>query len=326
MIDMFARLAFVIACCLIVGIAALAGDRGVHRDSSNAQWGGNLGGNSISDSSDSLVTVTDDLQCTSDEIKLTYAGEAQIEIINSNLTGDPTFRFGRIVDGGAAGYKMRIVYYDGSGDVPGYGGGGGGGDAEVSIFETEGSGTMAAIRRTSGSYIEGFREGHTNPEFRLNTYGGVGGAFTQLEMGANDSDAAVDVALRRTGAATFIIAEPTTATRGNLGVNVVYHGAGAVGTPTVTFSDDADTGLYYVGADNMGVAVGGVQGLDLIEASSAVKVSVSSGGLVPKFETGDPCAGSGYAEGAIFYNDTANVLCFCDGSNDLKVSDGSACF
>jgi len=48
-------------------------------------------------------------------------------------------------------------------------------------------------------------------------------------------------------------------------------------------------------------------------------------GIVPDAVTADPC-GSGYPEGSIFYNDTANVLCFCDGTNDLKISDGSACF
>jgi hypothetical protein len=48
-------------------------------------------------------------------------------------------------------------------------------------------------------------------------------------------------------------------------------------------------------------------------------------GIVPDAVTSDPC-GSGYPEGAIFYNDTANVLCFCDGTNDLKIVDGSACF
>jgi hypothetical protein len=40
--------------------------------------------------------------------------------------------------------------------------------------------------------------------------------------------------------------------------------------------------------------------------------------------TADPC--SGLREGAIWYNDTTNVMCYCNGSDDLKVSDDSACF
>ncbi|MCB1154633.1 hypothetical protein KDL45_13345, partial [bacterium] len=40
----------------------------------------------------------------------------------------------------------------------------------------------------------------------------------------------------------------------------------------------------------------------------------------------DPCPG-GYPEGAVFYNDTADIVCLCDGAGaDLKISDGSACF
>lgn len=48
-------------------------------------------------------------------------------------------------------------------------------------------------------------------------------------------------------------------------------------------------------------------------------------GIVPDAVTADPC-GSGFPEGAIFYDTTGNVLCFCDGTNDLKISDGNACY
>jgi hypothetical protein len=55
--------------------------------------------------------------------------------------------------------------------------------------------------------------------------------------------------------------------------------------------------------------------------------STFSTGLVPNKVTSDPCAGGGYAEGAIFYNDTSNYWCGCDGTNDVKLSDTTAaCF
>ena len=42
--------------------------------------------------------------------------------------------------------------------------------------------------------------------------------------------------------------------------------------------------------------------------------------------TGDPCA-SGEPEGSIFYNDTSNYMCFCDGTNDVQMHDPTtACF
>lgn len=41
--------------------------------------------------------------------------------------------------------------------------------------------------------------------------------------------------------------------------------------------------------------------------------------------TADPCGTLG--EGAIFYNTTANEVCFCDGTNDLRIKDATtACF
>lgn len=50
-------------------------------------------------------------------------------------------------------------------------------------------------------------------------------------------------------------------------------------------------------------------------------------GVVMDFVTADPCTGAGYPEGSLFYNSTANVLCYCSASNaDLKVADDSACF
>ena len=54
----------------------------------------------------------------------------------------------------------------------------------------------------------------------------------------------------------------------------------------------------------------------IVEVSAALKL---------EFVTSDPCGT--YPEGSIFYNDTSDVVCFCDGSgDDLKVVDGSACF
>ena len=48
-------------------------------------------------------------------------------------------------------------------------------------------------------------------------------------------------------------------------------------------------------------------------------------GLTLGGETADPCATLG--EGAIFYNTTSNFMCYCDGTDDLKMNDNStACF
>jgi hypothetical protein len=64
--------------------------------------------------------------------------------------------------------------------------------------------------------------------------------------------------------------------------------------------------------------------VDAVNIASTGETSFSKG-LIPDAVTSDPC-GSGFPEGSIFYNTTGNIMCFCDGTNDLKISDGAACF
>ena len=60
--------------------------------------------------------------------------------------------------------------------------------------------------------------------------------------------------------------------------------------------------------------------------SSSLNVTVV-GGLTLAKVTADPCGDTNaYPEGSIFYNDTGNYWCGCDGTNDIKLSDGNACF
>lgn len=62
----------------------------------------------------------------------------------------------------------------------------------------------------------------------------------------------------------------------------------------------------------------GVGYLELAPSSNVVKFpSVTS----------DPCGGSIYRKGGFFYNETAQVPCYCSNTGiDLKFSDNSACF
>jgi hypothetical protein len=58
--------------------------------------------------------------------------------------------------------------------------------------------------------------------------------------------------------------------------------------------------------------------------NNAGDVSVG-GGLVPAKVTADPCGT--FPEGSIFYNDTSKYMCYCNGTNDVKMSDDTtACF
>lgn len=58
--------------------------------------------------------------------------------------------------------------------------------------------------------------------------------------------------------------------------------------------------------------------------------SVTATGLVATtsiqlpFKASDPC--TTLAEGTVFWNNTSNIPCYCDGTDDKKFSDNSACF
>ncbi len=70
---------------------------------------------------------------------------------------------------------------------------------------------------------------------------------------------------------------------------------------------------------------GGSSGAVVIKDDTGELAKIVRGGVIPFKTTSDPCSSS--IEGAIFYNSTANELCFCDGSNDLRVKDATtACF
>ena len=64
---------------------------------------------------------------------------------------------------------------------------------------------------------------------------------------------------------------------------------------------------------------------DSIVSTGKITSGGAVSGVVLGGETSDPCGTLG--EGAIFYNTTSNYMCYCDGTNDLKMNDNStACF
>lgn len=103
---------------------------------------------------------------------------------------------------------------------------------------------------------------------------------------------------------------------------------------------DADTtnavALRVDGTSGQSVDIFHVRSYDATEyldvASSGViglKTATTCGSaLVTKGVTADPCTGTGYAAGAIFYNSTSGIMCYCDNNLvDLKIDGTSAsCF
>ena len=60
----------------------------------------------------------------------------------------------------------------------------------------------------------------------------------------------------------------------------VHGAAGTVGNPALSFNTDQDTGLYHIGANNLGVAAGGAKVLDVATTGLGVTGALSATGLV----------------------------------------------
>ncbi len=143
---------------------------------------------------------------------------------------------------------------------------------------------------------------------------GVGASFNQMTLNAG-------------GTVAFLNSTGIYGGVGTTGGGLIAETVSATNPVVVPYGADNDNGLGYATADTWTLVTGGAEGVRLAEASSAVNVSISSGGFNPKGVTADPCGGAGYSTGSVFYNSTSNYWCGCDGTNDVKLEDTTAaCF
>lgn len=84
---------------------------------------------------------------------------------------------------------------------------------------------------------------------------------------------------------------------------------GLVTSPGFTFDNDRNTGMYRIGGDNLGLAVGGTKGVDIksdvMETSGVIKPASYATGSLP--------AASSY-EGAIVYDSTTQTMKWSNGT------------
>jgi hypothetical protein len=97
-----------------------------------------------------------------------------------------------------------------------------------------------------------------------------------------EMDAPGGVQLHDSGAAVLSAVTGTVAITGAATVSstldvtgVADFAAGAVGAPAITLNGDTDSGLYQIGADNLGVAIGGSKVVDI--AAAAINVAADIG-------------------------------------------------
>jgi hypothetical protein len=73
------------------------------------------------------------------------------------------------------------------------------------------------------------------------------------------------------------------------GMKQVLTSNGTVSLPSLTFNGDADTGLYRIGADNIGITTGGTKRVQISSAGLAVNAAISTTGV---FNVSDGSVGS----------------------------------
>jgi hypothetical protein len=113
------------------------------------------------------------------------------------------------------------------------------------------------------------------------------------------------------------------------GTDKILSGKNSSGTEVCSF--DADGNLVAVGLTSSGAVsfTGNITLGDTVTDTVTVNGStVMDASFKPDAVTADPCTGTGYGPGSIFWNATSGYLCECDAStDDLKVVDEStACF
>jgi hypothetical protein len=75
--------------------------------------------------------------------------------------------------------------------------------------------------------------------------------------------------------------------------------AGTAGAPGVTFASDLDSGLYHIGANNLGVAVNGAKVLDIGTAGLGVTGTLTSSGALTVSTNGAAITGNSTITGAL---------------------------
>lgn len=91
--------------------------------------------------------------------------------------------------------------------------------------------------------------------------------------------------------------------------NSTLHDPGSAGTPGISFDGDVDTGIFRVGADNLGVTTGGTERLNIDSTDMSMAVPVHLANYATGSLPGSPSTGS------IAYDSTTNKLVTYNGSS-----------
>jgi len=114
--------------------------------------------------------------------------------------------------------------------------------------------------------------------------------------------------------------------------NIVFDAPGDWVTTTEDIDGNAVSEAYYVAitrtrGGNLAVLPTEDHFKTFADLDQGMRIT-GRGGIVTNKRAADPCGDTTqFPEGTLFYNDTKDVFCFCDGAgDDLEVHDNSVCF
>jgi len=285
--------------------------------------GSNISGFLFQDA-DNDTKIINELTADDDNLRFNTAGASAMTITNQQRVGIGTSTPTSILDVTATTPVVSIV--GNSGQV-----------AKLSLFEVtaerfkiylDGSDNNSYIESSSGLNLNTTDNnpvfiGHGNGIVQI---GGITGTLVTANTKHSFWNASgIDL--------TFGRNDTTVTASDNIGTMYFYVNDSDITTQNIA-AKIAVTAAQTIASDSTGAdivisttsTVVSASPTERLKINDSGEVEVLSGGFIPDKVTSDPC-GTGYPEGSIFYNDTSNYMCYCNGSADVKMSDDiTACF
>jgi hypothetical protein len=143
--------------------------------------------------------------------------------------------------------------------------------------------TFAGAGVANGETVRyAIRDG-ANSEVGTGVYTSAGTTLTRTPIKSTNANAAINLS----GTAEVAIVGAAEDFR------QIYLDNGAVGTPSLTFGSDDDTGIYRIGANNIGVAANGAKVLDIATTGLGVTGTLGVSGVASVTNTTEVGVGSG---------------------------------
>lgn len=244
---------------------------------------------------------------------------AAVEVVNIDATSSGTEADGF---GGALSYYMdgtSVAYINAARD---------GADNSASLeFATANAGSFTKAMTINSSQDVGIG---VDPQSVKITVGEVGSNSVIRNMAYGTSN----FGIVQNGKARGTEASPTAVQSGDTVGKFQFFGqydttpgnVGSAGAIVATASENFTTIARGTALSLYTIPIGSTTETLAVTVGTNQQVSFTDA-VFPEAVTADPCAATGYAVGALFYNSTSNYFCYCDGTNDVRMHDpATACF